>query len=125
MSARSGQIIKLKRITNFNQEKFDIFQVGEISHLPDQEQAEAIAESFLDISNEYELVKKKDNISIPLFSKSSILQFKPQIIRKYLKNIKTRRDTPSKIIKEFALFLCVPMSDIINTGESLINKIKK
>ena len=114
----------LKRITYFNQEKSDIFQVGEISHLPDQEQAEANAESFWDISNEYDLVKK-DNISIPHFSKSSISQFKPQIIRKYLQNIKTRQDIPSKIIKEFALFLCVPMSDIINTGESLINKIKK
>ena len=64
---------------------------------------------------------KKDNISIPLFSKSSIPQFKPHIIRKYLQNIKTNKSTapgdiPSKIIKEFSLFLCVPMSDIINTG---------
>ena len=54
MSARTGQwYSKLKRISNFNQTKSDIVQVDSISHLSDQEQAEAIADSFSAISNEY------------------------------------------------------------------------
>ena len=121
MSARDGQwYSKLKRITNFDQGKSDLVQVDEISHLHDQEQAEAIADSFSSISNEYEPVKK-DDIKIPHFSKSSIPHFKPHIVRRYLQNIKTNKSTapgdiPAKIIKEFSLFLCVPMADIINCG---------
>ena len=84
LTARSGQwYSKLKRITNFNQQKSDIVQVDEISHLPDQNQAEAIADSFSAISNEYDPVNT-DDIKIPLFTKSSIPQFKPETIRKYL-----------------------------------------
>ena len=121
MTARRGQwYSKLKRITNFDQGKSETVQVDEISHLPDQDQAEAIADSFSAISNEYEPVNK-DKIKIPTFERSSIPQFKPHTIRKYLKNIKTNKSTapgdiPAKVIKEFALFLCIPMADIINTG---------
>ena len=61
-TARSGQwYSKLKRITNFNQQKSDIVQVDEISHLPDQNQAEAIADSFSAISNEYDPVNKDNH----------------------------------------------------------------
>ena len=87
ITARSGQwYSKLQKISNFNQEKTNVVQVDEISHLSDQEQAEAIADSFSEISNEYEHVKK-DDIFIPPFSKSAIPQFTPQTIRKYLQNI--------------------------------------
>ena len=40
--------------------------VDNISHLPDQQQAEVIAEQFASIQNEHDAIKK-DNISIPLF----------------------------------------------------------
>ena len=121
MTAKSGQwYAKLKRITNFNQQNSDIVQVDEISHLPDQDQAESIADSFSAISNEYEPVKK-DDIRIPPFSQSSIPQFKPYTIRKYVEKIKTNKSTapgdiPAKIIKEFASSICIPMADIINSG---------
>jgi hypothetical protein len=100
--------------------KSDLVQVDEISHMTDEDQAEAIADSFSSISNEYEPVKK-DDIKVPEFSRSSIPQFKPAFIRKYLEKIKTNKSTapgdiPARIIKDFALFLCVPMADIINTG---------
>ena len=121
LAAGSGQwYSKLQRITNFNQEKAQKVQVDEISHLPDQAQAEAIADSFSAISNEYQPVQK-DNICIPPFTKASIPQFKPHQIRKYLDRIKTNKSTapgdiPARIIKDFSLFLCVPMADIINCG---------
>ena len=121
IQARSGQwYSKLQRITNFNQEKSNVVQVDEISHMSDQDQAEAIADSFSAISNEYETIKK-DDISIPHFTKSSIPHLKPHIIRKYLQTIKTNKSTapgdiPAKILKEFALFLCVPVANIVNCG---------
>ena len=121
LTARDGQwYSKLKRITNYDQGKSELLQVDEISHMADQDQTEAIADSFSSISNEYEPVKK-DEIRIPPFPKSSIPQFKPHIIRKYLQKIKTNKSTapgdiPAKIIKEFAPFLSVPMADIINCG---------
>ena len=70
MTAKDGQwYSKLKRITNFGQNKSDLEQVDEISHMTDEDQAEAIADSFSSISNEYEPVKKHD-IKVPEFSRS-------------------------------------------------------
>ena len=57
-------------------------EVDEISHLSDQDQAEAIADSFSAISNEYQPIQK-DDICIPSFSQSSI----PQLSLMKLKNI--------------------------------------
>ena len=121
LEARSGQwYAKLKRITNFDQAKFDVVQVDEINHLSDQEQAEAIADSFSAISNEYKPVNK-DDIKIPAFTSSEIPQFKPHQVKKYLQNLKTNTSTapgdiPAKVIKEFSQFLCIPVADILNTG---------
>ena len=65
MQAKSGQwYSKLKRITNFDQSKSEVTQVDEINHLSDQDQAEAIADSFSAISNEYQPVSRED-IKIP------------------------------------------------------------
>ena len=121
MTAKDGQwYSQLKRITNFGQNKSDLIQVDEISHMTDTEQAEAIADSFSEISNEYEPVDKSD-IKIPPFNNSSVPQFKPYQIRKYLQGIKTNKSTapgdiPARIIKDFSLFLCIPVSSIINSG---------
>ena len=61
MQAKSGQwYSKLKRITNYDQSKSEVTQVDEINHLSDQEQAEAIADSFSAISNEYQPVNRED-----------------------------------------------------------------
>ena len=121
LTAKSSQWYqKLKRLTNSGRNKSENVQVDEICHLSDEAQAEAIADSLSAISNEYQEIKK-DDISIPPFSASSIPQIRPHIVRRYLKNIKTNKSTapgdiPARIIKEYALFLCVPVADIINTG---------
>ena len=121
MMARDGQwYSKLKRISNYDQSKTEMVQVDEISHLSDQEQAEAIADSFSAVSNEYEAVNR-DEIKIPPFHHSEVPQLKPYQVRNHLQKIKTNKSTapgdiPAKIIKEFALFLCVPVTDIINSG---------
>ena len=121
MDARSGQwYSKLKRISNFEQNKSENIQVDEISHMSNKDQAEAIADSFSAISNQYEEIQK-ENIKIPPFSKSDIPQLAPNQLIKYLQSIKTNKSTapediPAKVIKEFAPYLCIPFSDVINSG---------
>ena len=113
---------KLKRITNYDQTKSENFQVDEINHMNDEEQVEAIATSFSTISNEYEPINRKE-INIPPHNPSTIPQFKPYQIRRHLEKIKANKSTakgdiPAKIIKEFAQYLCIPVTDIINTSLS-------
>ena len=50
--------------------------VDQINHLPDQQQAEIIAEIFAAIQNECEALKT-EVISIPPFKESEIPQFHP------------------------------------------------
>ena len=109
---------RLKRMSNYDQSRFDQCQVEEISQLSPQDQAEAIADSFSFVSNQYKPIQK-ENINIPSFSKSSIPSFKPSRIKKLLEKIKTNKatapgDIPPKILKQFASFLSVPLCDIIN-----------
>ena len=102
MTSRDSQwYSKLKRITNYEQTKSETVQVEEISHLPDQEQAEAIASSFSSISNEYDPVNREE-IQLPSFCSSEVPQFKPYQVRRYLDKIKTNKSTapgdiPAKI----------------------------
>ena len=121
LKAKSAQwYSKLKKITKYDRNKSENVEVDEISHLPQESQAEAIADSFSAISNEYEKINK-DEIVIPPFNQSSIPQFKPHKVMKYLRNIKTNKSTapgdiPPRIIKEFAFYLSIPLSNIINAG---------
>ena len=123
ITVRDGQwYSKLKRISNYDKAKSEQLQVDEINHMTDQEKAEAIADSFSAISNEYKPVNK-DEIDIPKFTKSSIPKIKPFEVRNHLLKLKTNKSTapgdiPAKIIKEFAMYICVPLSNIINCGMS-------
>ena len=108
-------VLKIKAYIKLNQTKSDTVQVDNINHLSDQEQAKAIADSFSAISNEYEPVDKS-RITIPHFWQSTVPQFKPHQIKKYLEGIKTNKatapgDIPAKIIKEFAPNVCVPFAE--------------
>ena len=66
----------LKRISSFDQIKTEQPVVDEINHLPDQEQAELIADQFASIQNEYQALEK-DDVSIPPFSAADVPQFHP------------------------------------------------
>ena len=120
-SARSGEwYSKLKRMTRQDQGKSEATRVEEISHLSDQEQAELIADNLAEISNSYKGVELSD-ITYPPFSTQDIPQLSTQRVKEYILRIKTKKSTPpgdipSKIIKEFAEYLCVPLTDIINSS---------
>ena len=109
----------LKRITS-NDQMSQQLNIDEISHLPDQEQAEIIADKFSSIQNEYEELKAED-ISIPEFSENDVPQFLPAQVWFHLARIKTNKatvpgDFPARLIKQFAAYLAEPLTDVINTS---------
>ena len=124
MEAKSGQwYSKLKRITNFDQTKTDKLQVDEISHLSDKDQAEAIADSFSAISNEYEAIQPEDfsDYFNPKRGGKSVPSIEPfkvyQTIQKMNQNAATvPDDIPIKLITEFSVELAFPLAHIIDFG---------
>ena len=110
----------LKRISSFDQIKTEQPVVDEINHLPDQEQAELIADQFASIQNEYQALEK-DDVSIPPFSAADVPQFHPSQVWFALSRIDGRKstvpgDVPARIIKQIAAYLAEPLTDIFNTG---------
>ena len=109
----------LKRVSSNDQKNCQI-NIDEISHLPDQEQAEIIANKFSSIQNEYEPIKTGD-IDVPPFSKDDIPQFQPSQVWLLLSQIKTNKatvpgDFPARLMKQFAAYLADPFTDIVNTS---------
>ena len=94
--------------------------IEDISHLPDQEQAELIADKFSSIQNEYDPLKTED-INIPDFQEKDVPKFQPSQVRLHLTKIKTNKSTvpgdfPAKLIKHFAAYLAEPFTDVLNTS---------
>ena len=110
----------LKKLVSHDQLKSEDQVVDEISHLPDQEQAEIIAEKFASIQNEYQSINK-DDISVPLFEENEIPQFHPSQVWFALSRLDTNKatvpgDIPAKLVKQFAAYLAEPLADIFNSG---------
>ena len=110
---------KLKRLTHYEQDKFEPVQVESIENLTDKMQAEVIADSFARISNEYKPIDRNE-IKISSFTPESIPSFTPNQVGKKLEKIKANKasvpgDIPANIIKRFSKYLCVPLCNIINT----------
>ena len=110
----------LKQLSSYDQLKKEQTVVDSISHLPDQQQAEVIAEQFASIQNGYEAIKK-DDISIPHFDESQIPQFHPSQVWFALSRMDTNKSTvpgdiPAKLIKQFAAYLAEPLTDIFNSS---------
>ena len=119
--AKSGEwYSKLKRITRYDQGRSDVIQVEEINHLNDQDQAEMIASHQATISNSYKGIERSD-IDIPPFGPEDIPQLTESKVKEYIARLKSKKatppgDIPVKIIKEFSQFLCIPLTDIINSS---------
>ena len=109
----------LKRISGYDQKSEKVI-IAEIFDQTDQEQAEAIADYFSSIPNEYDALQD-DDIKVPMFTKNQVLQFHPSQVWLYLTKVKTnkatvRGDLPARLIKEFAAYLAEPFTDIVNTS---------
>ena len=104
----------LLRVDNRN----DIFEVESIKHLPDSEQAEAIADSFARISNEYKPIDRS-KILLPELCEADILRISNEEVLAVLRSLKTNEaapqgDVPAKIFKRFAEKLSDPIASLIN-----------
>ena len=114
---------KLKKLCSHDQKKSEPIVVESLKHLPLQEQAEAIADKFCKVSQEYEPLKTHD-IEVPEFDVKSIPTFNPRDVQRKLENIKTNKsvppgDIPPKIAKLFAKEISFPLCDIINSSIKL------
>ena len=65
----------LKRMTNFDQEKFKNLIIPDINHLSDKEQANKLADHFSEIPNQYQQLKNEDIVTKPI-DPNDIPQFK-------------------------------------------------
>ena len=104
----------LLRVDNRN----DIPEVDNIKHLTDFEQAEAIADSFAKISNEYRPIDKSKLI-LPELSAADILRISNEEVLKVLRSLKVNKsapegDIPARIYKRFSEKLCGPIASLIN-----------
>ena len=109
----------LKKLSSHDQVDQQI-NVDEISHLPDQEQAEIIAEKFSSIQNEYDALETED-VLVPPFSQEEVPQFEPSQVWFHLAKMKTNKvtfpgDFPARLIKHFAAYLAEPLTDVMNTA---------
>ena len=110
----------LKRMTNFDQEKFQKLIIPDINHLSDKEQALKLADKFSEIPNEYQQLKSEDIFIHPI-DKSDIPQFKTVQVWWLLSQIKTNKssvkdDISPKVYKELAAHIAEPLTHIYNTS---------
>jgi hypothetical protein len=77
----------LKRLCSFNQNKLQPVVVESIKQLSPQEQAEAIADKFSKVIQEYEPLED-DDIAVPHFEENEIPQFSPKDVKKHLEAVK-------------------------------------
>ena len=108
----------LKRLCSHDQMKSEQTECDELRGLSDQEQAEVLADSFSSISNEYSPIDAT-KLRIPLITEESVFQFTPLQVLCQLLKLKTKKSTapcdiPAAVIKEYAEFICVPLSHILN-----------
>ena len=109
----------LKKMTSHDQQGEEI-NIDEIRHLPDQEQAEKIADNFTSIPNQFEALRSEE-LSLSSFSAEEIPQFEPSRVWRLLSKLQTNKsvvagDFPVKLTKMFAAYLAEPLTDIINTS---------
>ena len=107
---------KLKRMSGHNSEKVEEPVVLSINDLPNQTQAEIIADQFSSISNLYEPLRK-DDIDVVSSNLSPFPNVSPFFVYQQIKKMKlssatVKGDIPGKIIKMFAHKLSFPLSDI-------------
>ena len=112
---------KVKRMSAIDPTKEDKVIVQELIGMPSSVQAELIADQFAAISNEYDPIMAED-IEIPnLASSKPCPLFEPYQIYHKIRKMKKKSSTvigdiPWKIILEFSVEFCSPLSNIYNSA---------
>ena len=111
---------QLKRMLRIDQIHSEELVVENIKDLPDQEQAEMIADKFVEVSLEYEKLKT-DDIKVPKFENSEIPIVTEKEVFEALAEMDASKssitgDIPCKFWKLFAKELSKPVTNVINTA---------
>ena len=106
---------KLKRMSSHNLESSEI-AVQSLIDMPNQTQAEIIADEFSAVSNEYEKLLK-DDITGRNLNEKPIPNMSPYFVHQQIKKMKNckstvKGDVPLKVIKLFGYELSFPLSNI-------------
>ena len=110
---------KIKRMGGLPDERSGNIRVEEISDLPDQDQADKIAEYYAKVSNEYKPLEN-DDISPYLYkTDENPPHIEPYQMYQKIQKMSTRKatvkgDIPMKIIKEYSAELAGPLAHIIS-----------
>ena len=102
-----------------NSDTNDDFEMEELSNKTDTEQAEAIAEFYAKISNEYDPIENdsipkeayKTELACPHFEEYQVYH---KIMKMNARKSTVKNDIPMKIIKEFSAELSTPLAYIFN-----------
>ena len=110
----------LKKLTRYDQQKKEEIEVESIKEMSDEKQAELIADKFSEVSLEYDSLTT-EGLVIPYFEEKDIPQFTVREVEDVLKEMDSKKssvngDIPAKIFKKFAVFLALPISDLINSS---------
>ena len=119
-SSNSKQWYKqMKMLLKYDQ-KDEMIQVDDLKHLSDIDQAEAIAEKFAEVSNEYDVLNRQE-IEVPEFSGDQIPDITENDVIEALDSLKLNKserlsDVPAKIFKTFSIYLCKPLASLIKNA---------
>ena len=107
-------------MTRYDQQKKEEIEVESIKEMSDEKQAELIADKFSEVSLEYDSLTT-EGLVIPYFEEKDIPQFTVREVEDVLKEMDSKKssvngDIPAKIFKKFAVFLALPISDLINSS---------
>ena len=110
---------KLKRMSTDDRTKCDQVNVLSLNDLLKEEQAEKIADSFAQVSHEYEPLKTadidvnqaKNNKAFPWITRDQICD---KITKMKTKTSTVVDDIPWKLVSEFSAYLSYPLEDIFN-----------
>ena len=111
---------ELKKLTCFDQQKSEEILVESIKHLPDEIQAELIADKFAAVSQEYEKIRD-DDINVPNFTESEVPVITVENVRLTLAQMDTNKsnvagDVPARILKHFSKEISIPVTDMLNAS---------
>ena len=107
---------KLKRMSSHNSAKNEECEILSLVGLPNQTQAEVIADEFSAVSNLYEPLNK-DDISIQSTNEKPVPIMTPYLVHQRIKKLKNnsstlKGDLPAKVIKMFGYEISFPLSNI-------------
>ena len=117
-NSNPGQWYKQMKLLMKYDQKEDKLEVESLKNLSDDAQAEAIAEKFASIANEFKPLDR-ESINVPHFTEDQIPVISESEVLNVLQGLKTNvstrpDDVPAKVLQKFSKLLSKPITKILN-----------